>query len=308
MKIGIPRALLYHWYGGVWQEFWQACGCETVISPETDRDILSSGVEIAIDELCLPMKIFLGHVRYLAENAADMIMIPHPIKIDHRAYLCPKFLGLPDIVRHTLPQYRDRVFAVTIDVDEKADLYTALRSAALKLGIPKKQIPEQLPTAIEPFREKIAGAAVHSEKAKALRLGVLGHPYCLYDACLNMDILNELHKYKVDFVVPEQLPTEFVGRGTSKLSKELFWSLGRLQLDALEWMISSDGAAVDGFIDILPFACGPEAIIGDLLERRIKNAELPLLRLYFEEQSGEAGVITRLEAFIDLLKYRRKLQ
>jgi predicted nucleotide-binding protein (sugar kinase/HSP70/actin superfamily) len=42
------------------------------------------------------------------------------------------------------------------------------------------------------------------------------------------------------------------------------------------------------------------------LERRIREAGKPFLRLYFEEHSGEAGLITRLEAFTDLLKYRSR--
>jgi predicted nucleotide-binding protein (sugar kinase/HSP70/actin superfamily) len=64
---------------------------------------------------------------------------------------------------------------------------------------------------------------------------------------------------------------------------------------------------VDGFIQVTPFACGPDAIVGDLLERRIKQAGKPLLKLNFEEHSGEAGIITRLEAFLDLIKFRSRV-
>ena len=93
--------------------------------------------------------------------------------------------------------------------------------------------------------------------------------------------------------------------GAAKLEKKLFWTVGKLQFDALEWMLNGLAEPVDGFIQVVPFACGTEAIIGDLIERRLKEAGKPMLRLNFEEHSGEAGLITRVEAFLDLIKYRR---
>ncbi|NLY75017.1 MAG: hypothetical protein GX075_06905, partial [Firmicutes bacterium] len=102
MKIGIPRALLYFWYGHLWERFWSECGWEAQVSPPTDHRIMKSGVNVAIDELCLPVKVFLGHVQFLAPRV-DRIFIPHLIKVERDAFICPKFMGLPDLVRHALP-------------------------------------------------------------------------------------------------------------------------------------------------------------------------------------------------------------
>jgi predicted nucleotide-binding protein (sugar kinase/HSP70/actin superfamily) len=96
----------------------------------------------------------------------------------------------------------------------------------------------------------------------------------------------------------------YKGIGSGKLAKKLFWTTGRSQFDALEWMLKGQDGEPDGFIQIAPFACGPEAIVSDMLERRIKSVKKPYLKIYYEEHSGEAGIITRLEAFIDLLKYQ----
>ncbi|NLY75504.1 MAG: hypothetical protein GX075_09395 [Firmicutes bacterium] len=136
-----------------------------------------------------------------------------------------------------------------------------------------------------------------------LTVGILGHPYCIYDFCLNLNTLERLTG-NVRFVTPEMMPDQFKGAGAGRLPKSLFWTMGRLQFDAVEWMLTLK--KVDGFIQLVTFACGPEAIVGDLLERKIKEAGKPFLRLYFEEHSGEAGIITRLEAFLDLLKYRSR--
>jgi len=305
LKIGIPHALLYYWYGHEWQLFWQSCGCETLVSPPTDRATLKAGSEVALDELCLPVKIFLGHVINLAP-LVDRVMIPHLVKVESDAYICPKFMGLPDLVAHTVPAVKNKTVTVKVG-PRQIDQWRCLSEAAAQLG---KKPDHKAKSALEKIESNPALQEVNAlqpqfgPEGPELTIGLLGHPYCLYDRCFNLDLLTELARNRVSFLTPEMMPAEYKGRGSGKLEKELFWTIGRLQLDALEWMLHRPEHRVDGFIQVTPFACGPEAIVGDLLERRIKAAGLPLLKLNFEEHSGEAGIITRLEAFLDLIKFR----
>lgn len=307
MKIGIPRALLYYWYGSLWERFWNDCGWEVETSPPTDRRIMKFGTEVAIDELCLPVKVFLGHVRYLAPKA-DRILIPHLIKVERDAYLCPKFMGLPDLVRHTLPELKPQLQIIRVGPKQVSMAESLTRIASIH-GVAKSLIkrakrglgkPWELPA----LKEAKAFQSRNREGiGPGITIGVLGHPYCLYDACLNLNSLQRLAEL-AGFVTPEMVPPHYQGVGSGKLPKKLFWTMGKLQFDAVEWMLNE--AKVDGFVQLVTFACGPEAIVGDLLERQVREAGKPFLRLYFEEHSGEAGLITRLEAFIDLLKYRRR--
>ena len=305
MKIGIPRALLYYWYGHQWEAFWQSCGWETLVSPPTDRSMLKAGSAVAVDELCLPVKIFLGHVIWLAP-LVDWVMIPHLIKVEANAYVCPKFMGLPDLVAHTVPEVKSKAVIVKVG-PRQVDQWRCLSTAALRLGVRssvdlRKTILSQCKIPALGIMDSFQDSSpVDSE----LTIGVFGHPYCLYDSCFNLDLLEILHRNQVHFLTPELMPEDYRGKGCGKLEKELFWTIGRVQLDALEWLLNRTEGPVDGFIQITPFACGPEALVGDLLERRIKAAGLPLLKLNFEEHSGEAGMITRLEAFLDLIKFRR---
>lgn len=62
----------------------------------------------------------------------------------------------------------------------------------------------------------------------------------------------------------------------------------------------------DGVVHILPFSCMPEIVARGILERVSKELDFPILSLSFDEFTGEAGLITRLEAFIDLLNMRKK--
>ena len=56
---------------------------------------------------------------------------------------------------------------------------------------------------------------------------------------------------------------------------------------------------VDGVILISMFPCGPDSIVNDLLLRKIKD--IPIVNLIIDETSNNAGIITRLESFIDIV-------
>ena len=55
-------------------------------------------------------------------------------------------------------------------------------------------------------------------------------------------------------------------------------------------------------IHLSPFTCMPEIIAKSILPQVSKDLNIPVLSITVDEHTGEAGVITRLEAFIDLLK------
>jgi predicted nucleotide-binding protein (sugar kinase/HSP70/actin superfamily) len=308
LKIGIPRALLYYWYGHIWEQFWLSSGCEVLTSPPTNHQIMTAGIESALDELCLPMKIFLGHIKTLAPQV-DSIMIPHLIKVQQDAFICPKFMGLPDIVSHVIPSIKEKLLIFQVG-PHHVDMVKSLQKAAKRLGVfPVHQhilksnyhdiIYQPALSIVESYQPQ------EENNSSKFCIGLLGHPYCLYDASLNLNLLQNLANQGVRFYTPEMIPNQYRGIGSGKLAKKLFWTTGQMQFDALEWLSSLSETKIDGFIQVAPFACGPEALVGDMIERRIKEIKKPYLKIYYEEQSGEAGVITRLEAFIDLIKYQR---
>lgn len=61
----------------------------------------------------------------------------------------------------------------------------------------------------------------------------------------------------------------------------------------------------DGVIQLAPLTCGPE-IVAEAILPQVSSAEgIPIMTIYVDEQSGEAGFLTRLEAFVDMI-YRSK--
>ena len=59
---------------------------------------------------------------------------------------------------------------------------------------------------------------------------------------------------------------------------------------------------VDGIILLSAFPCGPDAMVNELIARRVKG--VPMLNLVLDSQSGTAGVETRLESFIDIIRFQ----
>lgn len=62
---------------------------------------------------------------------------------------------------------------------------------------------------------------------------------------------------------------------------------------------------IDGVIHISPFSCMPEIVAQNILPKVSKNEDIPVLSLVLDEQTGKAGYITRIEAFVDLIKRKR---
>ena len=62
---------------------------------------------------------------------------------------------------------------------------------------------------------------------------------------------------------------------------------------------------IDGIIHISPFSCMPEIVAQNILPKVSKNENIPVLSLVLDEQTGKAGYLTRIEAFIDLIKRRK---
>jgi predicted nucleotide-binding protein (sugar kinase/HSP70/actin superfamily) len=61
-----------------------------------------------------------------------------------------------------------------------------------------------------------------------------------------------------------------------------------------------------GVIELAPFTCMPEIIAMQVLPTVSRDLSIPVLSIIIDEHSAEAGIDTRLEAFIDMLHYQSR--
>ena len=67
--------MYYYEYGNLYKKFFEKLGFEVIVSKKTDNEIYYNGNNLATDEMCLSLKIFLGHINYLKDKC-DYIIIP----------------------------------------------------------------------------------------------------------------------------------------------------------------------------------------------------------------------------------------
>ena len=99
IKIGIPRGLYYYKYNILWKEFFKELGCDIIVSPETNFEILENGKKYSASEMCLSLKIYIGHVFYLKDKV-DYVLVPTSKTLDDNNF-CPYYLRIYDIVNNT---------------------------------------------------------------------------------------------------------------------------------------------------------------------------------------------------------------
>lgn len=296
-RVGIPRGLLYYYYGDLWQRFLSELGVEVVVSGETTKDKIDTGG--AVDEVCLPVKVFFGHARELAANV-DYIFMPRIISVAAGEYTCPKIIGLPDMMRCSFPDVPPLI-DVNVNIrDNPRSLYKAVIRTGAALGRNPAKSLYAWYRAWRSARPLSFGTGSAGGEA-TLRVAVISHPYIIHDRMISMDILQKLAAMGVKVVTPEQVATVDSTTATFRLPKKIFWTFcQQLTGAALSLMYSPQPLA--GVIFITSFACGPDSLVGELVKRHANQLEIPFMLLTLDEHTAEAGFITRVEAFIDMIK------
>ena len=83
--------------------------------------------------------------------------------------------------------------------------------------------------------------------------------------------------------------------------------IGGDALECISDVMFANKQGKDGIIHISPFTCMPEIISQNIFPSMREDCEIPILTLIMDEQTGRAGYITRLEAFVDLMR-RKKMK
>lgn len=302
MKIGIPRALLYYKNEKLWTKFFDELGIEYIISPETTKQTIENGTKYAIDETCLPIKIFLGHIHYLKDKC-DYIFIPRIESAQDRE-TCLNFRAQYDLVKNAFRNDDIKILFYN-DMGHKAHKeYKAFRKLCKFLHIKKSivkyayNIAKQTQLYYEMFRsENQENILKTSKKPKVL---MLAHAYNIGDKYVGEPIINMLDKLGVQPIIAEYLDSKKCINASHNVTKTLPWSYNRHLIGAIELYKNK----VDGVILITTYPCGPDSMSNEMVVREYKN--LPLITITIDAQDATAGLETRLESFVDILNFKRK--
>ena len=316
MRLGIPRGFFYYDYISFIKKLFSDTETEVVVGEENNDEVLARGSSLAVDEACLPIKLFVGQIESLCSRS-DKILIPRVMKDCRGRWLCPKLLGIPEL---SLGAAKAGKLLVTepLYFNNERSTKRCLWRICKELGIKKDKFEENFSQAYNIQRrisQGIANAHVESgweftpmmPKAGEIilpntkKVFLAGHCYNVYDKFSNGNLMKKLDDLGIEAVTEKEVNQDERERAVESVSliKEPFW----------ESFIRIFGSAihlndeVDGIIYLSSFSCGPDAFIIEMLKTYIRD--LPIMVLKLDEHRGEAGYETRIEAFADLLERRR---
>ncbi|SHH31899.1 Predicted nucleotide-binding protein, sugar kinase/HSP70/actin superfamily [Caloranaerobacter azorensis DSM 13643] len=178
---------------------------------------------------------------------------------------------------------------------------------------------KQLKKAVERSREIINSIRLKKvDEREKIRIGIVGEIFVVMEPSINMEIeriLGELgceverSQYLsewVDFnLVPSFLKKTHEEEVLKKGEKYIEIIIGGHAKQTVGFIVDFKDRGFDGVIHLMPFACLPELVSQSIIPKISKEHDIPVLTLSIDEQTGKANNLTRIEAFIDLIRNKK---
>ena len=307
MIIGIPKGLIYFKRPYFWQVFFKNLGFEILVSPSTNKQIVGKGVEKADPETCFSNKVYWGHLLWL-DGKCDFIFVPRLKTNKEKLEYCPKFFALPDLAKILV---KTPILTETFD-EKKQSFEKNLKKLGKKLNKNTREIKKAFQLAVAEemeMKEKEKQVFFKKISSKKPKIVLISHPYNLYDSYINLRTKEKLEGLGVepifiDEVQPSALDSKKSGRDNQVTERknsftiDFHWEFGKEMVEKIEEIFKYD---IVGGIQISSFQCGCDAVLKELVEKEFRTKKIPFLYMMIDEHTGEAGLRTRLEAFVDTI-------
>jgi len=292
LRIGIPRMFFYYIYPNLWETFFSELGMKPIVSRPSTTKTVEKASRISETEHCLPNKLFDAHLAELV-GKVDMVFVPRVLSTIKNHLSCPKFGPLPDAARADIARGTE-VLSIDIDVS-RSPLSKALLLLGKKLNIQKSKTLSAINSAFSAMESAHKKMARPNRIKGVLRFLLIGHPYVIHDNFLAGPILNKLESMGVE--------VELISFADDTPAKSyILWSTANKIYHELNTLSSED---YDGVIQLTVFNCGCDSMMIDTYRQLMKDKNLPYMYLMVDEHLAQSGIDTRVEAFIDSLRWRQ---
>ncbi len=211
-------------------------------------------------------------------------------KIDARAYELAGYEANPGECRHILNEYKAKVLQC--------------------------QNPEATIKLLNSYHKKLGGIKIDKKK-DPVKIAIIGEIFTVIDPFSNFYIEEKLMEYGVStkrllspswWVKDLMLkPLKLNSRDINSAAKKyLPYSVGGHGKECIGEAALAKDHGMDGAIQIFPLGCMPEVVAKSILPTIQKDKDFPIMTLIVDEVAGEAGYITRVEAFLDMLISRKR--
>jgi predicted CoA-substrate-specific enzyme activase len=320
-RIGIPMALASWQLLPTFSQFFRELGFEVVLSGRTSKETIRKGVESVTAQPCFPIKVAYGHIVELIEKGVDYIFLPSIVSTvasfpeNKHNHFCPYIQSFPYQVRSAFGDKLgktklliaplrlgegDKLAEKTfVELGKQLNISASQTRSAMKKGFEAQRGFEKSLT--DKGREILASIR-EGEKLFIL----VSRPYNGCDEGVSLQLPKKFADAGVEMMPMDMLDFKEARLSDEKLHSEIYWSYGQKILRAAD-IIGQDNRLFAVYLS--NFSCGPDSFLMPFFKDIMGSK--PCLQLEIDEHSADAGVITRLEAFLESLKnykFRPKTQ
>lgn len=305
-SIGMPRILMFYEQFPLWAAFFQGIGVRVVLSDKTSTELTHRGLREVLAETCYPVKVAYGHILNLLERGVDRVFLPSVIDLEKggegatRSYNCPYVQGIPFILGAAFETRITIDKRVVFMAEEKRNLEAQMTQIGREFKRDKRQIDTAIAAGLRAHKEfQDARLRRGTEVLRTLNEGkqavvVIGKPYNVHDVGLNLSISKKLRRLGVMAIPYDFLPLETIA--LPACYSNLVWENEQNLLRSAILARENKGLHP---VMITNYGCGPDAFFAKYLEDTMGQDAYLVLEV--DEHSGDAGMVTRLEAFLDTL-------
>lgn len=303
-SIGIPRASVMFAYLPFFATFFGSLGFRPLLSEATGEKTLIDGLKRLPVGACLPIKLAAGHISGLIESKADLIFVPAMFILvgeeNQNLYACPYTQAVPFMI-HT-EDMSQKVLSPVIILSDRKKFVSEFNKYKKILNATENSIQEAFDRAVESqmeFESRVRQVVQNAISAKNYRylFAVVGKPYNTLDPYINLNLFERLRRMGILGV-----PAAYLTLPTEDIMTNLPW---KFSADMYRQIVAIGSSRKDIYpVIVSNFGCGPDAFTFKRMENYLKN--ITHLILEFDEHRGDAGLVTRLEAFCDQIEYSRR--
>ena len=222
-----------------------------------------------------------------------------------------------------------KVFAI----DEIENFYSYHRAREINFGDSEKAYKKalklidnalttkELKKALKEGLKEIAQVKIDPDR-DVLHVDLTGEIFLVLDQFANQNIEKELGRMGVqtrrsltvsgflkDAIIPKMCKKgeTHLERAFRMAKPYLMRDIGGDALECISDVMYAKEKGTDGLIHVSPFTCMPEIMSQNIFPKMREDIDIPILSLIMDEQTGKAGYLTRLEAFVDLMR-RKKMK
>ncbi len=294
IKVGIPRGLFYYYDKDIWKYFFKYLNIKYIVSPNTNRKIMSEGIKYSNDEMCLALKTYLGHVFYLKDKC-DYILIPRIDNFNSNNQTCTNFLSTYDIAKNI---FNVKLLNYNIDLEKTDTLKKGLIKIGKELGKTKTESVKAYKYATNKAKKQKEKEIIKNEKklnGRKLKILIVSHPYNIYDEYIGKTITDYLEKNKISIIYSDKFNSKITNHLSKELSRDSYFIYSKENLGSIIYSLDK----IDGIIFLSAFPCALDSIASEIAMRKINK---PYINIVLDGTDSFTGIETRLESFIDVLR------